>query len=90
MAERYSVKIRVISQKGECAAKHKVGDEFIITRHTPPGFCIFAYSAIDPDIRALMFGGRYRWAENPDVYVGCCPDPVNPVGFELRRIPFQG
>lgn len=36
-----------------------------------------------------MFGGSYPWSEDPDVYIGCCPDPVNPVVFELRRIPMQ-
>ena len=89
MADRYSVKIKVISQEGVCGAKHKTGDEWIVTRHTPAGFCLFAYSAIDPDIRALMFGGRYPWSEDPDVYIGCCPDPVNPVIFELRRVPMK-
>ncbi len=87
MAERYKVKVKVLSQKGNCAAGHKEGDEFIIDRHTPAGFCIFAYSAIDPEIRTLMFGGKYPWAkEDPDVYIGCCPDPVNPVVLEVRRI----
>jgi uncharacterized repeat protein (TIGR04076 family) len=89
MAERYGVKISVVSQKGNCAAGHKVGDQFLIYRHTPPGFCIFAYSAIDPDLRTLMFGGKYPWSQDSEVYVGCCPDPKNPVVFELRRIPFQ-
>jgi uncharacterized repeat protein (TIGR04076 family) len=90
MADRYSVKIKVISQKGQCAAGHKVGDEYVVTRHTPDRFCLFAYSAIDPDVRTLMFGGRYPWSKDPDVYLGCCPDPVNPVVFELRRIPMVG
>ncbi len=87
MADRYSVKIKVISQKGHCAAGHKVGDEYVITRFTPAGLCLFAYSAIEPEVRTLMFGGRYPWSEDPDVYVGCCPDAANPVVFELRRGP---
>lgn len=89
MADRYSVKIKVLSQKGICAAKHKTGDEWTVTRHTPAGFCLFAYSAIEPDIRALMFGGSYPWSEDPDIYIGCCPDPVNPVIFELKRVPMK-
>lgn len=84
--DRYKVKIKVISQKGHCAAGHKVGEEFIIEKHTPAGFCIFAYSAIDPDIRTLMFGGEYPWSDCPGKYIGCCPDPVNPVVFELERL----
>lgn len=87
MADRYRVKIKVVSQEGTCAAGHKAGDEFIIDRHTPGGFCIFAYSAIDPDIRTLMFGGTYPWASGEkDTYIGCCPDPVNPVVLEVSRI----
>lgn len=86
MEGRYKVKVKVLSQKGVCAAGHKVGDEYVISRHTPEGFCIFAYSALDPDIRTLMFGGIYPWSEDKDVYIGCCPDPVNPVVFEVRRI----
>jgi uncharacterized repeat protein (TIGR04076 family) len=89
MAERYGVKITITSQKGNCVAGHRLGDEFVIQRHTPPGLCLFAYSAIDPDIRTLMFGGTYPWCDDKDTYVGCCPDPVNPVVFELRRIPFE-
>lgn len=89
MADRYGVKIRILSQCGSCVAGHKEGDEFVIYRHTPPQFCIFAYSAIDPDIRALMFGATYPWSEDKDAYIGCCPDPINPVVFELKRIPFE-
>jgi len=89
MTDRYSVKIKVSSQEGHCAAGHRTGQEWVVTRHTPEGFCLFAYSAIDPDIRTLMFGGHYPWSEDPDIYIGCCPDPVNPVVFELRRIPIQ-
>lgn len=35
MSDRYSVKIKVISQKDDCAAGHQVGDEYVITKHTP-------------------------------------------------------
>lgn len=83
---RYNVQIEVLSQKGTCAAGHSVGDQFEISKHTPDGFCIFAYSALDPDIRTLMFGGVYPWSENEKQYICCCPDPVNPVIFKLSRI----
>lgn len=89
MADRYSVRLKVLSQKGTCVAGHIVDDEWHVTRHTPGGFCLFAYSALEPDIRALMFGGAYPWSSDRDVYVGCCPDPVNPVVFELRREPMR-
>ena len=89
MTNRFGVEITVISQTGVCAAGHKAGDKFKVYRHTPCDFCIFAYSAIEPDIRTLMFGGTYPWMQDKDAYIGCCPDPVNPVIFELRRIAMQ-
>ena len=89
MSDQYSVQIKVISQKGKCAAGHKAGDQFGVTMHTPDRLCIFAYSAIEAEIRTLMFGGRFPWSQDPDVYVGGCPDHNNPVLFELRRIPMQ-
>lgn len=85
MGNRYKVQVKVISQTGHCAAGHEVGDAFIIGRHTPAGMCIFAYSALDPDVRALKFGAVYPWVQDSGSYVCCCPDPVNPVVFELRR-----
>lgn len=89
MADRYGVEITVLSQTGVCAAGHRTGEKFCVYRHTPCRFCVFAYSAIEPDIRALMFGGTYPWMQDKDTYIGCCPDPANPVVFELRRIPMQ-
>ena len=89
MPDRYGVQITILSQEGVCAAGHCAGDTFEVHRHTPCNFCVFAYSAIDLDIRALMFGGTYPWAKDKDTYIGCCPDPVNPVVFELRRIPLK-
>ena len=89
MADPGKVVLKIVSVQGTCAAGHKVGDEWTITKHTPDNFCIFAYSAIEPDIRTLMFGGKYPWSEDPDVYVGGCPDHANPVNFELRRVPLE-
>ncbi len=57
MADRYSVKAKVISQKGNCVNGHKVGDEFVIGRTTPAGICLPAFNSFFPDLRVLMFGG---------------------------------
>ena len=40
MAESYDVAVKVISQKGTCAAKHKAGDEWVIDSKTPEGICL--------------------------------------------------
>ena len=39
---------KVVSQKGTCAAGHKVGDEFIIGQQTPSSLCSWAFYAIFP------------------------------------------
>jgi uncharacterized repeat protein (TIGR04076 family) len=76
---------RIISQKGTCAVGHKVGDEFIIGEKTPPGLCVWAFYSLFPFASVLQFGGSFPWEENPDKITVACPDPGNPVVFELRR-----
>jgi len=79
---------RVISQKGTCEAGHKVGDEFTIGQ-TAPGICSWALHALFPLAQVLAFGGSFPWEEDPDVATVACPDPVNPLVIELRRIKTQ-
>ena len=85
------ISIKVISQKGVCLGKHKVGDEWVMKGNedgwkTPAGICMFAFSAIFPSIQLLMFGGSFPWQNNPDIWPAPCPDSKNPVVFELKRI----
>jgi uncharacterized repeat protein (TIGR04076 family) len=86
MADRYDVKVKVISQKGTCGAGHKVGDEWLITGKTPDGICLSAFNALFSNIRVLMFGGTFPWSSDPDVSTIACPDAENPVVFEVRRV----
>ncbi len=76
---------KVISQKGTCSAEHKVGDEFVIGQKVPPGLCSWAFYALFPFAEVLQFGGSFPWEDNPDKTTVACPDPWNPVVFELRR-----
>ena len=76
---------RVISQKGSCAAGHKVGDEFIIGEKTPPDLCSWAFYSLFPSATVLQFGGSFPWDKDPNKTSVTCPDPANPVVFELRR-----
>jgi uncharacterized repeat protein (TIGR04076 family) len=79
---------RVISQKGNCAAGHKVGDEFLIGDKTPPGMCAWSYYTLFPFATVMQYGGSFPWEERPDrTTTVACPDPDNPVVFELRRRP---
>lgn len=86
MAEQYRVVAKVVSQKGTCAAEHKVGDEFAVGHTTPAGMCLFAFDAVFPFAAVLLFGGSFPWEEDPDKATVACPDPENPVVFELRRL----
>jgi len=86
MSERYKVSIRVISQKGTCALEHKVGDQWVVDEKTPKGLCIFAFGSLLHSLPALMYGGSFPWESDPDMTTVACPDPDNPVVFELRRL----
>ena len=86
MAESYDVAVKIISQKGTCAAEHKVGDEWVIGSKTPQGICLSAFNALFPSVRVLRFGGAFPWESDPDVTTVACPDAANPVVFELRRL----
>ena len=76
----------VVSQKGICEAGHKVGDEFIIGQKTPPGMCSWAFYTIFPFAEPLQFGASFPWEKDPSKASVACPDPDNPVIFELRRV----
>jgi len=85
-AERYDVVVKVVSQKGTCSYEHKVGDEWVVGGKTPEGICMSAFQTLLPEIRVLMYGGSFPWSEDPDTAIVACPDPYNPVVFEMRRI----
>ncbi len=76
---------RVISQEGTCEAGHRVGDEFVIGQTTPAGMCSWAFYTLFPFAEPLEFGGSFPWESGPDKVRVACPDPDNPVFFELRR-----
>ena len=86
MEEIRNVRIKILNQKGTCAAGHKVGDEWVVGEKTPGGLCLFAFSALLPTITPLMFGSSFPWESEPGMTTTACPDPDNPVVFELRRV----
>ncbi|MEW6034402.1 MAG: TIGR04076 family protein [Chloroflexota bacterium] len=85
MSNMYHLVARVVSQKGTCANGHGVGDEFVLGDKTPEGLCSWAFAAIFPFVNVLQFGGAFPWGEDPDRTTVACPDPDNPVVFEVRR-----
>jgi len=76
---------RVVSQQGICEAGHQVGDEFVIGQKTPCGMCSWSFCTLYPFSQVLQFGGRFPWEPDADMARVACPDPDNPVVFELRR-----
>jgi uncharacterized repeat protein (TIGR04076 family) len=85
-AESYEIVAKIVSQKGTCALGHKVGDTFRIADKTPPGMCVWAFYTLFPFISPLQYGGSFFWEEDRDKAIVACPDPANPVVFELRRL----
>jgi uncharacterized repeat protein (TIGR04076 family) len=87
MSDGYDILARVISQKGTCGRGHKVGDEVLFTGDSVEGrICITALYSMLPKVFAMRYGAYFPWLENQDIYTHACPDPNNPVVFELRRV----
>ena len=83
-----SVSIEVVSQEGTCNRGHRVGDRWVVgeDRTTPAGLCIYACGAILPFITSMMFDGSFPWKLGTDRITLACPDPGNPVVFEVKKI----
>lgn len=85
-AEQCEVVATVVSQKGTCEAGLEVGDEFVIGSTTPAGMCSWAFYALFPFAEVLQYGGSFPWESDVGRATVACPDPANPVVFELRRV----
>jgi uncharacterized repeat protein (TIGR04076 family) len=77
---------KVISQQGTCPAGHKVGDEFEVGQTTSEGLCSWAFYTMFPFAETLQFGGTFPWEGGSEKAKVLCPDPDNPVIFELRKV----
>ena len=85
---RYQVTARVvhIMGKGTCPQGMTPGMEFDLSADAPMP-CGSARHALQPAFWVLQFGGAFPWQSDPDKVELCCPDPNNPVVFEVRRTP---
>ena len=82
------IEVKVISQKGTCEFCHQVGDVVMFDGETVQGrICMSALYSIMPKVFAMRYGADFPWLkENKDVASHACPDAMNPVVFEIRRI----
>lgn len=85
MADKIRLVASVTSQKGTCEAGHKIGDKFDVSGLTPRGMCPYAFYTMFPFLVTLQNDGSFPWEKDPDKSSVACPDPENPVVFELRR-----
>ena len=93
MAVPSKVVLKITSVRGTCASGHKVGDEFDLGKDFTLGksgngkaLCPSAFYAAFPNWRVLRFGGELPWEEDKDMAYVACPDSLNAVVMELRRI----
>ncbi len=93
MANPAKVVLKVVSVKGTCNAGHKVGQEFDLSKEFTLGYrpdgkalCPSAFHAVYPSWRVLRFGGEMPWEADKDLAHVACPDALNPMVMELRRI----
>lgn len=84
----YTVRAKVVRilEGGKCPVGIQVGDEFDLSNNDPP-LCHWAYNAMYPVTCIFSYGGALPWGDDPDCTEFCCPDPNNPVVFEIRREP---
>jgi len=93
MANPEKVILKIVSVKGSCAAGHREGQEFDLSKDFIVGtsgdfraLCPSAFHAVFPSWRVLRHGGEFPWEEDKEKAHVACPDPYNPVVIELRRV----
>jgi uncharacterized repeat protein (TIGR04076 family) len=82
----HKVVAKVLGTQGNCTIGMKPGDEFELSTHKCGEFCGLFYSNISGWVKTLQFGGTFPMGEDPDVMVWDCPNPMNRVQVELRRV----
>lgn len=81
-----SIKIMRILGRGICPNGLKVGDTFSVDeKGAVKGLCGSAFHAIFPYLMVLRYGGNFPWEDDKDKATISCPDPKNPVIFEMER-----
>jgi uncharacterized repeat protein (TIGR04076 family) len=77
---------KVLEMNNNCTIGMKPGDEFDLSIHQCGEFCGLFYHNISGWVKTLQLGGTFPMGDDPDVQVWDCPNPMNRVKVELRRI----
>ena len=82
-----TIEVTIKSVKEKCIFGHKVGDRIVFDGKSIKGdICYSALTVLLPKVFAMRYGVEFPWAEDKNVIVNACPDPENPVVFEIRRV----
>jgi len=83
----YDIEVKVKSVKGTCDFGHKVGDTIYFDGKSIRGnICYSALMMMLPKVYSMRYGAEFPWADDKDAIDNACPDPENPVVFEIRRV----
>jgi len=87
MNKGYKIIVTVQSVKGHCDFGHRVGDRVVFDGQTVQGrVCLHALYSFLPKVFAMRYGAEFPWLEDKDVATHACPEALNPVVFEIRRV----
>jgi uncharacterized repeat protein (TIGR04076 family) len=84
MHKTSKIKATVISMKGDCAAGHKIGDNFEINCYKSGNLCGFFYHSIFPSLQTFEYGGKMPWWQEESLFLSC-PDPHNLLTIQIER-----
>jgi len=82
----HKVVAKVLEMQNNCTIGMKPGDEFELGVHQCGNFCGYFYHNIFNWVNTLQFGGTFPLFPDPDVQMWECPNPMNRVKVELRRV----
>jgi uncharacterized repeat protein (TIGR04076 family) len=83
----FDIEVTVTEVKRKCAFGYKVGDKIVFNgKHIKGDTCYSVLMAMFPKIYAMRYDAEFPWAKNKDSIHNACPDPENPVVFEIKRI----
>lgn len=86
-SEVFTVIAEVIRVGGHCASGHRPGDKVIFDGTSVQGkICIHALYSLLPKVLAMRYGANFPWLKDKDIATHACPDAINQVVFEIRRL----